>query len=81
MLENKVDRSNKITRLFTDYPILVAGVIFTGFALVNGFRLSRLPAESVGAQRMMRWRIYGQGGTLALGAYAALAGYKYATSD
>lgn len=56
-------------------------MIFTGFALVNGFRLSRLPAESVGAQRMMRWRIYGQGGTLALGAYAALAGYKYATSD
>lgn len=28
MLENKVDRSNKITRLFTDYPILVAGRIY-----------------------------------------------------
>ncbi|TPP59368.1 Huntingtin interacting protein 1 [Fasciola gigantica] len=81
MTDNEVNRSNKITRMFSDYPILVAGIIFTGFALINGIRYSRLPAESISAQRMMRWRIYGQGGTLAIGAYSCAAGYKYLTAD
>ncbi|VDP73043.1 unnamed protein product [Echinostoma caproni] len=80
MSENETADADKGIRVLGDYPVLLAGVVFTGFALFNGLRLSRMPLEAIGSQRMMRWRIYGQGGTLALASYIAAVSYNYVTS-
>ncbi len=44
------------------------GILFTGFVLMNGARHMR-NNNAVTMQKMMRWRIYGQGASLAMLAY------------
>lgn len=47
------------------------GIIFTGFVQLNGARHMRSGNQMM-MQRMMRWRIYGQGASLGLLAYLSV---------
>ncbi|VDM01787.1 unnamed protein product [Schistocephalus solidus] len=64
-------RWRKFKQLMFDNPLLPAGILFTGIVLANGARHMRTTDARL-MQRMMRWRIYGQGASLALLAYASV---------
>ncbi|KAL5964059.1 HIG1 domain-containing protein mitochondrial [Taenia solium] len=68
------NRIERFKTLMIENPLVPLGIIFTGAVLINGARTMRTSASSM--QKMMRWRIYGQGASLALLAYLSLKVHK-----
>ncbi|MTV29340.1 HIG1 domain-containing protein, partial [Nitriliruptoraceae bacterium ZYF776] len=68
------DRIERFKTLMLENPLVPIGIIFTGAVLINGARTMRTSANSM--QKMMRWRIYGQGASLALLAYLSFKVHK-----
>ncbi|CAL8091083.1 unnamed protein product [Calicophoron daubneyi] len=64
--------AKRLYYLCSNYPAIVAGVLFTGFALLNGVRLVGKRDSVQTMRRMMRWRVFGQAATLSLAAYAGI---------
>ncbi|KAF7241711.1 hypothetical protein EG68_10867 [Paragonimus skrjabini miyazakii] len=82
MSEGRFEGFRRLYRMTTTYPEVVAGLIFTGCVLFRGMRLATKPGCEIQAQRMMRWRIYGQGGTIAFASYLVFSGLsRMKTSD
>ncbi|CDS41465.1 hypothetical protein ECG_05005 [Echinococcus granulosus] len=66
-----LSRLYRFKRLMVENPLVAIGIIFTGAVLINGARTMRA-SSAASMQKMMRWRIYGQGASLALLAYLSL---------
>ncbi|VDO12201.1 unnamed protein product [Rodentolepis nana] len=73
----------RFKKLMIENPLIPVGIIFTGVVLGIGASKMR-SSDTTTMQRMMRWRIYGQGASLGLLAYVSFKvheNYKQSLKD